>query len=76
MRTTLNIDEPVLLAVKSLAAQTGKTIGETVSELLVKALTRDETPTVRNGVPVFPRSSNPGPATMELVNELRDADAE
>ncbi len=74
MRTTLNIDDPIMIAVKSLAAQTGQTIGETVSQLLAKALVRGEAPAIRNGLPVFPATADRGPATMELVNKLRDDD--
>ena len=75
MRTTVNIDEPVLLAVKSLAAQSGRSVGAVVSELLRKALSRNVAAASRNGIRIFPTSpGRGGPATMELVNRLRDGD--
>lgn len=74
MRTTLDIDEPVLLVIRSLAAQTGKSMGRIASELMAKALARDEAGTTRNGLPVFAAATAPGPATVEWVNELRDGD--
>lgn len=74
MRTTLDIDEAVLHAVKSLARQRGATMGQIVSELLAESFARDEAQTTRNGLPVFPASAGAPPATMELVNRLRDGD--
>ena len=38
MRTTLNIDDDVLVAAKELAKQEGKTAGQVVSELARRAL--------------------------------------
>ena len=46
MRTTLDIDEDVLMAVKDLARAEGKTAGQLLSELARKALT---TPTAPHG---------------------------
>jgi len=47
MRTTLNIDEDVLLAAKSIAARQGMTTGKAVSELLRQALAPKETLAMR-----------------------------
>ena len=75
MRTTLDIDEPILRAIKSLAAQQGRSMGKVVSDLLAKVLARSEPhTTMRNGFPVFPPTDTTEPATMELVNRLRDGD--
>ena len=74
MRTTLDIDEQTLFAVRSLARQTGRSMGKVVSELLAKALRPNKPACTRNGLPVFPSRGEEGPATMELVNELRDGD--
>ena len=76
MRTTVSIDDDVLLAAKSMADRENKTLGEVLSSLARKAL-RPETnrravPAVRNGVPLLPTSDHAAPVTMELVNQLRD----
>lgn len=44
MRTTLDIDESVLGAVKELARRQGKTAGEVLSSLARQALTQTHTP--------------------------------
>ena len=73
MRTTLDIDDDVLQAVKEIAAVRGKTAGQALSELLRVALTPKRTARLRNGVPVLPRrpAGSPKP-TMKPVNALRD----
>ena len=73
MRTTLDLDDDVLQAVKEIAAARGTTAGKVVSELARKALTPSSAGRVRNGVPLLPRrpAGTPRP-TMKLVNELRD----
>ena len=73
MRTTLDLDDDVLLAAKELAVARGTTAGKVVSELVRQALTKGRTARVRNGVPVL--SSRPSGAprpTMKQVNDLRD----
>ena len=56
MRTTLNIDDDVLAAVKELAKQEGTTVGKALSTLARKGLasTVSKNYTLRNGVPVLP----------------------
>jgi hypothetical protein len=72
MRTTLAIDDDVLVAAKALAHQQHKSLGEVVSELARRALHRPAAATVRNGVPLLP-VQNPGAVvTMDIVNALRD----
>lgn len=73
VRTTLDIDDDVLQAAKEIAKNRGSTAGRVLSELARKALTPEQVPPVRNGVPLLPRRP-PGSArpTMELVNRLRD----
>jgi predicted transcriptional regulator len=53
MRTTLDIDDDVLQAVKELAEMRRKTAGKILSELVREALAPPRTYTVRNGVPVI-----------------------
>lgn len=73
MRTTLDLDEDVLLAVKERARREKRSAGQVLSELARESLNRDETggagkdsfygfePLPRRGVVV----------TNELINKLR-----
>jgi hypothetical protein len=71
MRTTLDIDEDVLLAAKELARQQGLPAGKVLSDLARKGLSRRVRTKTRNGVPLFPARSR-AVVTLELVNRLRD----
>ncbi len=71
MRTTLDVDEDVLLAAKELARRRGVTVGKVLSDLARQALTRDLAGvTTRNGLPLFPVRADAGVVTTELVNRL------
>ena len=70
MRTTLDIDDVVLQAVKEIAAMRRKTAGEVLSELARKGLAPKRTYTIRNGVPVLPRRAGAPILTVERVEEL------
>jgi hypothetical protein len=73
MRTTLDIDDDILQAVKEVASNRGTTAGRVVSELVRKALEPAEPSPIRNGVPLLPRRPPGSPKpTMALVNSLRD----
>lgn len=74
MRTTLDLDEDVLQAVKEMASVHRVTAGKMLSNLARKALTpTGPVPKVRNGVPLLPpRPPGSKIPTMKLVNELRD----
>lgn len=74
MRTTLDIEDNLLLVAKELAGARGLTLGQVISALARKGL---ESPaassTNRNGVPLLPRRAPGAPRpTMKLVNDLRD----
>jgi hypothetical protein len=73
MRTTLDIDDDVLQAIKEIASNRGSTAGRILSDLARRALEPAEPPLVRNGVPLLSRrpAGSPMP-TMDLVNRLRD----
>jgi hypothetical protein len=72
MRTTLDLDEDLILVARQLASQRGTTMGKVVSGLLRKALEPGEIPPERNGFRLLkPIPSAPKP-TLELVNRLRD----
>lgn len=73
MRTTLSIDDDVLVAVKERARQQGRTAGEVLSDLAREALTarrgaepRDE----RNGLALLP--SRRAVVTEALIERIRD----
>jgi hypothetical protein len=73
MRTTLDLEEDVLNAVKEIAATRRTTAGKVLSELARKALAPSRAARVRNGVPLLPRRAAGAPRpTMQLVNKLRD----
>ena len=82
MRTTLDIDEPVLQALKELARRQDRTAGAVASELIHRALSQPAGQVVgaaaagRYGFRPF--STDPGAGTLtpsvtnEQVNRLRD----
>jgi hypothetical protein len=74
MRTTLDLDDDILQAVKELASARGVTAGRMLSDLARKALQpAAETARVRNGIQLMPRRpAGSPPITMKMVNELRD----
>jgi hypothetical protein len=74
MRTTLDVDEDVLMAVKSLASSRRTTAGKVISELARKALLPQKKLAKRNGFTLFPTRDDGVIVTMELVNRLRDED--
>ena len=72
VRTTLAIDDDVLLAAKAIARQQHSSVGSVVSELARRALRRPQAPTSRNGIPLLPLSSPGAVVTIDAVNALRD----
>ena len=72
MRTTLDIDEDVLLAAKAIARRESLSIGKVLTDLARQALTRQPEAVTRNGVPLFPQQPDASVVTLELVNRLRD----
>jgi hypothetical protein len=74
MRTTLAIDDDVLVAAKHLAEREHRTVGEVISSLARQGLSRGTRParTERNGIPLLPSKKSALPVTLDLVNQLRD----
>lgn len=72
MRTTLAIDDDILLAAKALARQQRKTVGEVVSELARRSLRQRSEGGERGGVPLLPISDPQAIVTPDLVNSLLD----
>lgn len=75
MRTTLDIDDEILLTVKQIAHQRKTTAGSIVSGLLRESLQpKSFQLEYRNGLPILPRLPNGPVVTTELVNRLLNED--
>lgn len=75
MRTTLDIDDDVLEAAKSLARRTHRTAGSVLSELARRALTSGPEGPTRAGVGGFvPFGPRGGVVTNEQIDRLREQD--
>lgn len=74
MRTTLEIDDDVMLFARDLAKYKQQGIGKTISDLARRGLVPDAAPTVelRDGIPVWVHGSQPVTVTNELVRNLMD----
>jgi hypothetical protein len=78
MRTTLAIDDDVLVAARHLADREGKSIGEVISALARRGLApspsapQTQTPAQRNGIPLLPARAGAPVVTLAVVNQLRD----
>ena len=72
MRTTLDIEDDVLLAAKEIARRRGTSMGKVLSDLARQALIEQPTGQTRDGVPLFPVRPDAELVTLELVNQLRD----
>ena len=73
MRTTLNIDDDVLRAVKEIARLRGNSAGTILSDLARQSLERGRSKKaseVRNGVPLLPDRPGVGIVTPEAVRSL------
>ena len=66
MRTTLDIDDPILKQVKALHEREGRSIGAIVSELLAEALARRRPSHPR---PAFRWTARPMKALVELSDK-------
>ena len=75
MRTTLDIDEDILIAAKELARAEHRTAGEILSRLARVGLSNGNQRSerkfiIRNGIPVFPSTGDI--ITNELINKIRE----
>ena len=78
MRTTLDIDDDILEAVKILGRQTRRTAGSVLSDLARRALTsnvQSRSPAVRGVGGFEPFESRGGVVTNDLIDRLREGDA-
>jgi hypothetical protein len=74
MRTTLEIDDDVMVAAKEVARLKNQGIGRTISELARRGLMPDSTPDreIRHGVPVWMHGPAAIPVTSEMVRNLAE----
>jgi len=75
MRTTLDIDQDVMAALRHVAPKRGISMGKLASELIRKALDASEAPPMemRAGVPVITKQSDDAElVTRELIDRIRD----
>ncbi|MGA2713117.1 MAG: CopG family transcriptional regulator [Bryobacteraceae bacterium] len=73
MRTTLDIDDELLLTIKEIAQQRKTTAGSVVSSLLRESLQpKSFKLEYRNGIPLLPRRPHGPVVTAELVSRLLD----
>ena len=72
MRTTLAIDDDVLVVAKALARQQDRSLGEVISDLARRSLRRPQPGSERNGFPLLSPKPDTAPVTLETVNALRD----
>ena len=72
MRTTLAIDDDVLVAAKAIAEQQDRSVGQVISDLARRSLRRPRPDTQRNGIPLLSPHPDAPLVTLETVNALRD----
>jgi len=72
MRTTLDIEEDILLAARDLARRRHAPLGRVISDLARQGLVRGSGSSERNGIALFPVRPDAGVVTLEVVNQLRD----
>jgi len=76
MRTTLDLEAPVLDAIKEIARRERKSAGAVASELIRRALTQTaagvKEPAAHYGFRPFPATTDEPHVTDDQVNHLRD----
>jgi hypothetical protein len=72
MRTTVDIEDEVLSALKEVARQQGVTLGQVISSLARRSLNECAPVKVRNGVRLFDTKPSSTRSDMSIVNALRD----
>ena len=76
MRTTLDIDDDVLQAVKEIGEMRKKTAGQVLSELARRGLCPPRNDKVRNGVPIIHRRPGEPLITTADVKRLQEDEDE
>ncbi len=76
MRTTIQIDDDIYQAAKSIAMAENRTIGEVVSALLRKALLPKDYREDPGDIPSFRVSEDAPPLTLEMVRKADEDSTE
>lgn len=74
MRTTVNLDERVVLAARARASQRGLTMGEALSELALAGLEAESSPASRRGGIILLPAVEGHVITNDMVAEALDDD--
>lgn len=74
MRTTVQIDDDVYEAARSLARAENKALGHVLSQLARRGLAPRDRPRRRRGFPVFDVTSEAPPIAIETVRRALDDD--
>jgi len=69
MRTTLNLDDDVMRAIRALARERNASLGTVVSDLVREALRPPDEAAYSSGFPVFRVREGTPPITLETVHE-------
>lgn len=72
MRTTLDIDDDILAAVKEFATQRNQSADKAISHLLRITLSQAHPVEIRNGIRLIPRTVNAPITTMAEVDRLME----
>lgn len=72
MRTTLLIDDNLLLAAKTLSQVNKKTLGQVISELALQGLSMMRRVDHKKGFPIFSVGPDAQPITLEHVKKDED----
>jgi hypothetical protein len=72
MRTTLVMDDDVLVAARAIAGQQNRPLGAVISDLARRSLHKRPSSDKRNGIPLLPRRNGAASITSAIVNTLRD----
>ena len=72
MRTTLQIDDDVYQAAKSIAEAENRTMGEVLSALARRALAPRTYAADEEGIPVFAVSNDAAPLTVHMVKKAEE----
>ena len=72
MRTTIEIDDELVSALKDLARRQGITLGQVISALARRSLPEHAALEVRNGVRLFPSKTSSAKSDLRVVNALRE----
>jgi ribbon-helix-helix CopG family protein len=72
MRTTINIDDDLMNAIRSLAAERRQSLGTVISDLIRRGLRPEPVEAYSNDFPVFVVREGTPPITPEMVQSAMD----